>query len=63
MKIIDGKEIAKEIREKLHQEIVSENLKPGLAIIMVGNNPASEIKGKLVLKLGLKKNYTNIVKI
>ena len=40
MKIIDGKEIAKEIREKLHQEIVSENLKPGLAIIMVGNNPA-----------------------
>lgn len=43
MKIIDGKEIAKELRENLKEEIASTRLTPGLAIIMVGNNPASEI--------------------
>lgn len=58
MKIIDGKEIAKEIRENLKKEITDNNLKPGLAIIMVGNNPASEIyvrnKRKACAEVGIK---------
>ena len=46
MKIIDGKLISNEIRKNIKKEI--ENLKekniiPGLGIILVGNDPASEI--------------------
>lgn len=58
MKIIDGKAIAKELRENLKQEIADNNLNPGLAIIMVGNNPASEIyvrnKRKACAEVGIK---------
>lgn len=50
MKIIDGKQIAEEIKNKLKERLEKENLKPGLAIIMVGNNPASEIYVKNKLK-------------
>ena len=46
MKIIDGKALAKSIREKLKEE-VSELKESGinskLAVILVGNNPASEV--------------------
>lgn len=47
MNIINGKEIAKEVREQLKVEI--ENIKkeigkvPGLAVILIGDNPASQI--------------------
>lgn len=58
MEIINGKEIASEIRENLKKEIAEKNLKPGLAIIMVGNNPASEIyvrnKRKACAEIGIK---------
>lgn len=58
MEIIDGKEIAKEIRANLKKEITENNLHPGLAIIMVGNNPASEIyvrnKRKVCAEIGIK---------
>ena len=52
MKIIDGKKIAKEIQVNLKKEVVSlkeQDIVPGLAIILVGNDPASEIyvKNKL----------------
>jgi methylenetetrahydrofolate dehydrogenase (NADP+) / methenyltetrahydrofolate cyclohydrolase len=43
--LIDGKQIAKEIRAELKKEVsqlTEEGLKPGLAVILVGNNPASE---------------------
>jgi methylenetetrahydrofolate dehydrogenase (NADP+) / methenyltetrahydrofolate cyclohydrolase len=43
--LIDGKLIAKEIRAELKKEVsqlTEEGLKPGLAVILVGNNPASE---------------------
>ena len=46
MNLIDGKLIAKEIKEKLKEEILDlkeKNVVPGLAIILVGNDPASEI--------------------
>lgn len=58
MRIINGKEIAKEIRDNLKNEISQNKLKPNLAIIMVGNNPASEIyvrnKQKACAEIGIK---------
>ncbi|MCR2820351.1 bifunctional methylenetetrahydrofolate dehydrogenase/methenyltetrahydrofolate cyclohydrolase FolD [Lederbergia panacisoli] len=42
--IIDGKEISKHIRAELEQEVAkltAEGIKPGLAVILVGNNQAS----------------------
>lgn len=58
MEIINGKEIASKIRENLKEEIAEKDLKPGLAIIMVGNNPASEIyvrnKRKACAEIGIK---------
>lgn len=43
-KIIDGKSIAKSIRDEVHQDIeniTKEDQQPGLAVILVGDNPAS----------------------
>lgn len=62
MIIIDGKKIAAEIREELRHEIAklkAENKKvPGLAAILVGNNPASESyvrgKGKACEEIGMR---------
>jgi len=42
-KLIDGKKLATEARENLKQKIATLKDKPTLAVIMVGNNPASEI--------------------
>jgi len=43
--IIDGKQIATEIRSKLAEEIISLSSHgvPGLAVVLIGNNPASEV--------------------
>ena len=45
--IIDGKAIASEIKEELKKEIINlqqqYGKKPALAVILVGNNPASEV--------------------
>ncbi|MFC1517071.1 bifunctional methylenetetrahydrofolate dehydrogenase/methenyltetrahydrofolate cyclohydrolase FolD [Candidatus Margulisiibacteriota bacterium] len=40
-KIIDGKKIAADIREKIKKEILSLKDPPGLAVILVGKDPAS----------------------
>lgn len=42
-KIIDGKEIARKIREEIKKEVAGMEKKPGLAAILVGDNPASKI--------------------
>ena len=42
-KIIDGSKIAKSILEDIKHKIKNMKEKPGLALVMVGNNPASEI--------------------
>ena len=42
-KIIDGNKIAKSILENLKSKIKSMKQKPGLALVMVGSNPASEV--------------------
>jgi methylenetetrahydrofolate dehydrogenase (NADP+)/methenyltetrahydrofolate cyclohydrolase len=58
--IIDGKSIAAIIRQEVSSEIQSllkSNVIPGLAVILVGNNPASEVyvsmKGKACEKAGI----------
>ena len=42
-KIIDGKKIADKILNGLKSKIKNMKEKPGLALVLVGNNPASEI--------------------
>ena len=41
--IIDGKEISGQIRAELKQEIESMGCRPGLAVVLVGEDPASQI--------------------
>lgn len=60
-KIISGREVAKEIREELKQEISElkqkHNVVPGLATVLVGEDPASQVyvgqKEKTSLNLGI----------
>ncbi len=42
-KIIDGSEIAKRIRDRIKKEVAAMKKKPGLAAIIVGDNPASKV--------------------
>ncbi len=42
-KIIDGKAISAQIRSEIRDEIASGSVKPGLAVILVGNDPASAV--------------------
>jgi len=58
--IIDGSAIAEEIREELKKKIAelkSEGVTPGLAVVLVGEDPASQVyvrmKGKACEELGL----------
>ena len=57
-KIIDGKKIAQEIRSELKREIQNLKIKPELRVILVGNNPASQIyvknKEKYASEVGIK---------
>ncbi|MBZ0217244.1 MAG: bifunctional methylenetetrahydrofolate dehydrogenase/methenyltetrahydrofolate cyclohydrolase FolD [Fimbriimonadaceae bacterium] len=60
--ILDGKAIAADIREKVANAVailLNQNaLVPGLAVVLVGNDPASEVyvrnKGKMTLEVGMK---------
>jgi methylenetetrahydrofolate dehydrogenase (NADP+)/methenyltetrahydrofolate cyclohydrolase len=59
-KIISGKEIAKSIREEIKvkvDELLSKGVTPGLAVVLVGEDPASQVyvraKGKACDKLGI----------
>jgi methylenetetrahydrofolate dehydrogenase (NADP+) / methenyltetrahydrofolate cyclohydrolase len=55
-KIIDGKSISKQILAEIKDNLSTSKVKPGLALILVGHNPASEIyvkmKGKACEELG-----------
>lgn len=55
-KNIDGRAISTQILSELKDKVSSTGTKPGLALILVGNNPASEIyvrmKGKTCQELG-----------
>ncbi|MBP3284208.1 MAG: bifunctional methylenetetrahydrofolate dehydrogenase/methenyltetrahydrofolate cyclohydrolase FolD [Clostridia bacterium] len=58
MKLIDGKLISAEIQERLKQDIEKLEKKPGLAVILVGEDPASCVyvrnKEKMCQKLGIQ---------
>ncbi len=58
MKIIDGKAIASELRAELKLKIEQSDKKPGLAVIIVGEDPASQIyvrnKIKACAELGIR---------
>jgi methylenetetrahydrofolate dehydrogenase (NADP+)/methenyltetrahydrofolate cyclohydrolase len=41
--ILDGKAIAAEIRSNLAKQVASQTTKPGLAVVLVGENPASQV--------------------
>jgi methylenetetrahydrofolate dehydrogenase (NADP+)/methenyltetrahydrofolate cyclohydrolase len=61
-RIIDGKAIAAELRAKVAAEVkrlsTQHGLTPGLAVVLVGNNPASESyvgsKAKVTLETGMR---------
>ncbi|MCD4704782.1 bifunctional methylenetetrahydrofolate dehydrogenase/methenyltetrahydrofolate cyclohydrolase, partial [bacterium] len=42
-KIVDGLAIAKQIKKKLKLEIIKNKLSPSLAVILIGNDSASQI--------------------
>ena len=42
-KILDGKQFAQEITQGLKRKVARLKKKPGLAVIMLGNNPASKV--------------------
>lgn len=42
-KIIDGKKISQKLLENIKKRVKDSKEKPGLALVLVGNNPASEI--------------------
>lgn len=41
--IIDGKKIAKKLRDDIAKEVATLDRKPGLAVVLIGNNPASKV--------------------
>ena len=58
--IIDGKLVSKSVREKISaevQELIARGITPGLAVILVGENPASKVyvrnKHKACLEVGI----------
>ena len=56
-KVLNGKELAVSIKNELKQKISCLDKKPNLAVIMVGNNPASDVyvknKEKSCLEVGI----------
>ena len=61
-RIIDGKAIAAELRAKVADEVkrlsAEHGLTPGLAVVLAGNNPASEAyvgsKAKMTVEAGMR---------
>ncbi len=55
--ILDGKALSQKIQEELAQKIAKLDKKPGLAVILVGEDPASQLyvsmKEKTAIKLGI----------
>lgn len=41
--ILDGKDLAQQIRENIRQRICDKKISPGLAVVLVGDDPASHI--------------------
>lgn len=63
-KIIDGKSIAGAIKDRIKNEIINRGIKPGLAVVLVGGNPASQIyvnsKEKAAIALGIRSDIRRL---
>ena len=57
-KVLDGKQVANNIKQSVKNEITNNNIQACLAVIMVGNNPASQVyvnnKKKACEEVGIK---------
>lgn len=57
-KIIDGKKLAEDIQNDIYRQIKSKGLTPGLAVILVGDDPASKLyvslKKKAAQEVGIE---------
>jgi len=60
-KIIDGKLIASQILEEIKVKLKSADVIPGIALILVGNNPASEVYVKMKAKRCAELGYYSVV--
>ena len=60
--ILDGKQTAKKITDELKLKVQNLDKKPSLAVIMVGNNPASEVYVKNKEKKALEIGFNSIIK-
>lgn len=60
-KIIDGNKIASQILEEIKSQLPKLNVQPGLALILVGNNPASESYVKMKSKRCSELGYHSII--
>ncbi|MBL7053653.1 bifunctional 5,10-methylenetetrahydrofolate dehydrogenase/5,10-methenyltetrahydrofolate cyclohydrolase [Patescibacteria group bacterium] len=56
MKILDGQKLANKIETNLKKKIAKNNLRPGLAVILIGKNPSSIIYTKLKEKFAKRIN-------
>jgi methylenetetrahydrofolate dehydrogenase (NADP+)/methenyltetrahydrofolate cyclohydrolase len=54
--IIDGKALAEEIKQQIRQEIVENKLQPNLAVVLIGDDPASHLYVRLKQKACQKLN-------
>lgn len=60
-KIIDGRLISASIINEIKGEVSKEKIKPGLALILAGNNPSSEIYVNMKAKVCAELGYYSIV--
>ena len=58
--ILDGKKVSQEIFEKIKKEVSLLTLKPKLAVVLVGDNPASHIYVKIKQKTALELGFESI---
>ena len=65
-KIIDGRSIAQDIQKEIGVEIRQKGLEPNLVIILIGNDPASQLyvnlKKKACEKVGIEFHEYSITK-
>jgi methylenetetrahydrofolate dehydrogenase (NADP+)/methenyltetrahydrofolate cyclohydrolase len=56
--IIDGAAVAKKLRQRLAEDIVAKKISPGLAVVLVGEDPASQVyvrnKSRAAEETGIK---------
>ena len=60
--ILDGKQTAKKITDELKLKVQNLDKKPSLAVIIAGNNPASEVYVKNKEKKALEIGFNSIIK-